>query len=316
MITARDGAILLAISGAVAAGGDWPVMLRAICEHMPADAARLYMPSGGWSEGGPLAGALPDALAGLRLSRVYTGEELAERLAQAPELPQAEDWRVIGMRLPDGAAWLLIARRRGAFRAADSATLTALVPHLAQAIALAARVSTLLETGAEAEALLRRLGIARVQWDRNGRLAPRDALAQEVLAREVLARHPAVPGPPGAGVTLTRLAPDIELLAQADANGALRGVMRVGGQTLPAPDLIAQALGVTRAEARLARALGQGDSLREAAARLGLTIETARSYSKQIYAKTGLRGQADLMRRLWTGAAVLAEPGARQDRTE
>lgn len=49
-------------------------------------------------------------------------------------------------------------------------------------------------------------------------------------------------------------------------------------------------------EARLAAALAGGDRLADAAARLGLTIETARNYSKKIFAKTGTRGQPDLVR--------------------
>lgn len=49
-------------------------------------------------------------------------------------------------------------------------------------------------------------------------------------------------------------------------------------------------------EARVALALGRGMSLAEAAADLGLTIETTRNYSKKIYAKTGTRGQTDLVR--------------------
>lgn len=49
-------------------------------------------------------------------------------------------------------------------------------------------------------------------------------------------------------------------------------------------------------EARLALALSRGMSIAEAAGELGLTVESARTYSKRIYAKTGARGQADLVR--------------------
>jgi DNA-binding CsgD family transcriptional regulator len=49
-------------------------------------------------------------------------------------------------------------------------------------------------------------------------------------------------------------------------------------------------------EARLALALSRGMTLAEAAADFGLTIATARTYSKSIYAKTGARGQPDLVR--------------------
>ena len=44
----------------------------------------------------------------------------------------------------------------------------------------------------------------------------------------------------------------------------------------------------------------------EAAQAHGLTVETARYYSKKIYAKTGARGQVDLVRNILTGVLALA----------
>jgi DNA-binding CsgD family transcriptional regulator len=61
---------------------------------------------------------------------------------------------------------------------------------------------------------------------------------------------------------------------------------------------------LTRSEARLAWALAQGQTIAEAATTLGLTTETARFYSKKIFAKTGARRQADLVRYIL--ASVLA----------
>ncbi len=57
-----------------------------------------------------------------------------------------------------------------------------------------------------------------------------------------------------------------------------------------------QLFGLTGSEARLALALSQGRTITEGAGDVGLTIETARNYSKRIYSKTGARGQADLVR--------------------
>ncbi len=53
---------------------------------------------------------------------------------------------------------------------------------------------------------------------------------------------------------------------------------------------------LTQSEARLALAMTQGKSIAEAAEELNLTSETARNYSKKIYAKTDTRGQVDLVR--------------------
>ncbi len=63
---------------------------------------------------------------------------------------------------------------------------------------------------------------------------------------------------------------------------------------------------LTPSEARLAWSMAQGLSIAEAAAEHGLTIETARNYSKKIYAKTGARGQVDLVRHVLTGVLALA----------
>ncbi len=59
-------------------------------------------------------------------------------------------------------------------------------------------------------------------------------------------------------------------------------------------------------EARLALALSRGMSIAQAANDLGLTVETARTYSKTIYAKMGARGQPDLVRFIHRSVLMLA----------
>ncbi len=63
---------------------------------------------------------------------------------------------------------------------------------------------------------------------------------------------------------------------------------------------------LSRSEAKLALALCRGKSIAEAAMELGLALETARSYSKSIYAKTGTRGMADLVRIIMGSILTLA----------
>jgi DNA-binding CsgD family transcriptional regulator len=53
--------------------------------------------------------------------------------------------------------------------------------------------------------------------------------------------------------------------------------------------------GLTAAEAKLARALSDGCSLREAAQRLGVSVHTVRSQLKQLFEKTGTNRQAALV---------------------
>jgi DNA-binding CsgD family transcriptional regulator len=62
--------------------------------------------------------------------------------------------------------------------------------------------------------------------------------------------------------------------------------------------ILAQLAHITLSEARFALKLFEGLTIAEAGAALGLTLETARNYSKQIYFKMDLRGQSDLIRYL------------------
>ena len=59
-------------------------------------------------------------------------------------------------------------------------------------------------------------------------------------------------------------------------------------------------------EAALAQKLSRGEMIVEAGRALRLTPETARNYSKRIYARTGARGAADLVRAVLSGLAPLA----------
>lgn len=64
--------------------------------------------------------------------------------------------------------------------------------------------------------------------------------------------------------------------------------------------------GLLPSEARLAWLLAQATSISEAAEALGLTVETARNYSKKIYAKTGARGHAELVRIILTSVLAIS----------
>ena len=59
---------------------------------------------------------------------------------------------------------------------------------------------------------------------------------------------------------------------------------------------LAQLFDLLPSEARLALALGRGMSIAEAAKELNLTVGSARTYTKKIYAKMGARGHPDLVR--------------------
>ncbi|MDS9469415.1 hypothetical protein RGQ15_17770 [Paracoccus sp. MBLB3053] len=65
---------------------------------------------------------------------------------------------------------------------------------------------------------------------------------------------------------------------------------------------VANSLDLSHSEARLAILLCDGFSLQEAAAELGWTSETARSCSKQIFARMGVTGQGGVLRRMLAGS--------------
>jgi DNA-binding CsgD family transcriptional regulator len=66
---------------------------------------------------------------------------------------------------------------------------------------------------------------------------------------------------------------------------------------------------LTSREAALAALLAGGRTLSEAADELHITEQTARTYSKRIFLKTGVRRQTDLVRRILTGVACLSAVG-------
>lgn len=71
--------------------------------------------------------------------------------------------------------------------------------------------------------------------------------------------------------------------------------------------LVGKLFGLAPAEARLAILLGEGLTLREAAARLGITENSVRSYSKNMFHKTGLKRQVDIVRLIQRSIALFAE---------
>jgi DNA-binding CsgD family transcriptional regulator len=77
--------------------------------------------------------------------------------------------------------------------------------------------------------------------------------------------------------------------------------MRLNGNEQHLRELYA----LTTVEARLATHLSHGRSVEEAAAEMGVTVNTARAYLKRIYSKLGVRRQSELTRRLLLGLAGL-----------
>jgi DNA-binding CsgD family transcriptional regulator len=284
-----DSALLREFYALDAAEPPWPQVLAQLRARLVADAVALVLPSRIWMQGGPIA---PPALTGLRPNRVYTGEELADRRL----LPAgAVDARLIDF----GAGALLATRSRGSFRAADSALLAALAPHLVQAVRLWDAQARQRADMAHMQAILARLRIGRVSVAATGGVQPIDPIARRLLAEA----GPLRAVDPKAGPVIL-LAPDLDLLI--DPGLPQSGLVRHRAAQLAPAEVIALNLGISLPEARLARALGHGASIAQAARLLNLTEETARTYSRRLYAQSGHRSQAALVRALWTSALALA----------
>ena len=91
------------------------------------------------------------------------------------------------------------------------------------------------------------------------------------------------------------------LLTQIEHDNApaILGRLRTRPQcALISAQVVAHHFGVSTSEARLAILICDGHSLKAAAAVLGWTEETTRTCSKSLFARMGVSGQPDLVRRI------------------
>jgi DNA-binding NarL/FixJ family response regulator len=283
----------------------------------------------GNSAGARLLPADPALRSALRPFRTYTLAELGT------EANRYADARIVMFPLPDGSrGWLVLARARPC-SAADSALLSNLVPYVRSVVATGRQIlreqvaSTL-----NAEAL-ERTGSGWVLLDADLRLLAIEDRTRHRLA--ALTRSPPVLGERLRGIdkvaerqlahalsagvtnrTATLLAePRIEAVLETVASGAALTrayptAAQIAWCRFEIPDkpqridAFASLRDLPRREAELAIAMADGLSIAEAGEQMGLTLETARNYSKQLYAKLGVRGQGQLVRLVQQSGAILA----------
>lgn len=277
----------------------------------------------------------------MRRARVYTLSEMLDFDAQATLTAQRaalgamriNHARAVRVGSPaSGEAWLLLTREREDLGAADSALLAALAPHLAAALAARAALDRAELRAAMAESTLAALGAGAIALTASAQVLAADAAAERVLAftaepgplrrlqllpetaRALEAACAALAGADPDARELIALGPHHLLLRPAPpgtgrgSGAAVIGMVRSGPAALPvgAAQVLARVHGLAPREAALAIGLAQGETILEAGARLGLTPETARNYSKRLYAKTGTTGQAQLVALVLGGLAALA----------
>jgi len=247
--------------------------------------------------------------------------------------------KIVKVTEPEGvSAWLSIARPKPDFTAADAALLSSVGAHLRRALRsyvaiereqVRANVAAdtiqrlkfgwisldaecrAIEISPHANELLRHL--PDVKKGRTGRLS----IAKPALDRELAEIVRSLAAGSGGRPRALHISRDpwIDMLIVPSSSAPTPtgrtpvAVAYLQGDNWSAADRheqIAELFGLPPSEARLALALSRGLTIAEAAGELGLTVETARNYSKKIYAKTGARGQADLIRFILTSVLALS----------
>lgn len=235
-------------------------------------------------------------------------------------------------------AWILLAREREDFSASAVATLSMVAPYLRAALRSWVAISEERLLRIMAQASLARLGIGQLALDETGRVMVADAIAEQHLSfidtpddrpgRKLLlnpsatsqleracaafAETPSAPAHP----VLIAIDDALTLMLQSASFAVLPGMMRpVATATLrlavrederSGAAVLRDQFHLSAREAALAEKISRGNSIVEAGRALRLTDETARNYSKRIYARTGSRGAPDLVRTILTGLAPLA----------
>lgn len=285
------------------------------------------------------ADPLPDFA--LREERVYALEELVDpvKAAHRPlRVPGAADVRIVRVAEPGGlSAWLSLTTTGVSLAPADAALLSKIAPHFRRSLRTYAEIERERAGARVAAEVLERLNFGWVRLDarghvlelsdaaakllqhgaglkrtQSGRLMALDPLVDRRLSAVI--RAVADEGNSRARALNISQDPWVDLLLMPDpgapssaGNGAMMAYIQGDNRSLSdRHEQIAELFGLLPSEARFALLLSRGLSIAEAGARLGLTIETARNYSKKIYAKTGARGQADLVRFLLTSVLSLA----------
>lgn len=244
--------------------------------------------------------ALGDGLGALRPSRVYAIDDIkpVERGAQEnfrAGLAAAgiADARLIRVAVPDdGWLALCIVSSSTPFSASDSALLGNLAPAMSIAAAQQIKIAALNLRLEVAEQALAHLGIRQAILGPDGTIAPAD-----LRWHEAAMANPDVLTFGANGAALRNLAgKDCKVVSS-------RGSLQT--DWVAAADYIRDAFSLSPREASLATLIAQGLTIDEAGGALQLTSQSARTYSKRIYAKTGARGQADLVRIILSSLAVL-----------
>jgi DNA-binding CsgD family transcriptional regulator/PAS domain-containing protein len=217
-----------------------------------------------------------------------------------------------------------------------------LLPHLRRALRLYAHLDRVESACRLYVGTLERIGIGSILLDEDGGICRINRVAEEILAEgDSLQLHngmleavaprddrrlwrlikQAAAGRSGSGLVeaialdrggqpggLSVLVRSIPLAASAEAGRAAAVELILRDSTRPAQPsepLLRQLYQLTPAEASLAVLLGEGLTLEESAARLGISRNTARSHLRAVFAKTGVKRQTALVQLLLCSVVAL-----------
>jgi DNA-binding CsgD family transcriptional regulator len=331
-----ENELLTALYAGVFDAPPWGLFLTRLRAKTDADICRIWLPlagdTGAWREvqsaASRTAGDSPNGLApfgDLRPGRVYGGAELGGMVATNGRYMRVSS---------SGGGDIAISMVRGAsdFSARSAALLSDLAPHLSIALRTLTGLERAQLRGGVAAFAHARLAVGWLLLDDRGRILECDGLATEMLAKgtamrqagdgrlrlpypsadtllDMVMRSPEMlaDGPRAAWLDLTPpvqivfMAPAAETPPSLSPPACLALIRPVAGPDGSQWRMLSDLFGLTRSESALALRMANGEGIAEAGAALGLTVETARNYSKRIYAKIGARGQADLVRIIMAG---------------
>ena len=233
-------------------------------------------------------------------------------------------------------AWLSLSRdaARGDFDNRETAAIADLLPHLARAADIHARLEAERNAAAIHAAALADLGVGAILLDGSGTIVGTNRLADALLDRgtaiardrdrlkvrgskaAALRRSLAEADDPRVIVAGADAGDPLHLLVQPwrDEQGDGAGPAYVvyldspADRTIPRADALRRHFGFSHAEARMAAFLASGMTLEEAGKAMGLTPASARTYGKRVLARTGATRQAELVRMVLTSLARLDRP--------
>jgi len=307
---------------AVQPDGLWRDFLDVLATSARAESALLQLFSQGretqrWRLGPKLSEGPPEPQL-MRHGRVYSQIDLPGN-GRGDQPLRALKWP-IGT---EGFGLLTLERRERDFRAVDGQHLSTLLPFLGQALSGWQALRLAQDRAALTDGLAVGLGAGWMvlgmagnvldlspwlrDWIsgspdlrlRGGRLEFSDPLLGQAFQQAVASLAPE--SATARRVELSRDPPLEMVLTQGRHAGEpvlIAGLRALRlAQRLPVAR-VAAAFDLSRSEARLAMLLCDGFSLAEAAGELGWTLETARSCSKQVYARMGVSGQPGVLRRM------------------